>query len=227
MPDDWMILKFSFTQIWNQPIGIDMVQVHANMAHAKHAAVNEQARWALKEELSNEYQLYHYVRFLYIIIPGNILWDNSIWSPLLGIEKKRFWHSPFWSSTVQAEVRKAVCTMHNQPKLGQCHLLPWRASPNLLTVIPQPKSHKGLSANRGSFFSTYFPSFLCNKIKSFHFLQLFLGSHIKQIIPSLRAQMNQWLIMVVNFRVRAMAVHKVKVFLYDLKEVNKWKTRMC
>ena len=32
-----------------------MVQVHANMAHAKHAAINEQARRALKEELSNEY----------------------------------------------------------------------------------------------------------------------------------------------------------------------------
>ena len=72
-----------------------MVQVHANMAHAKHAAVNEQARRALKEELSNEYQLYHYVRFLYIIIPGNSLWNNSIWSPLLGIEKIVFDTHPF------------------------------------------------------------------------------------------------------------------------------------
>ena len=39
-------------------------QVHANTAHAEHAAVGEEARQALREELANEYQLYQYIRFI-------------------------------------------------------------------------------------------------------------------------------------------------------------------
>ena len=39
-----------------------MVEVRANTAHAEHAAVGEEARQALREELADEYQLYHYVR---------------------------------------------------------------------------------------------------------------------------------------------------------------------
>ena len=45
-----------------------MFQVHANTAHAEHAAVGEEARQALKEELANEYQLYHYIRFVGILV---------------------------------------------------------------------------------------------------------------------------------------------------------------
>ena len=41
---------------------VEMFQVHANTAHAEHAAVGEEARQVLKEELANEYQLYHYIR---------------------------------------------------------------------------------------------------------------------------------------------------------------------
>ena len=40
----------------------NMVQVHANTAHAEHAAVGEEARKVLKDELENEYILYHYIR---------------------------------------------------------------------------------------------------------------------------------------------------------------------
>ena len=40
----------------------NMVQVHANTAHAEHAAVGEEARKILKDELENEYILYHYIR---------------------------------------------------------------------------------------------------------------------------------------------------------------------
>ena len=40
----------------------NMVQVHANTAHAKHAAVGDEARKILKHELENEYILYHYIR---------------------------------------------------------------------------------------------------------------------------------------------------------------------
>ena len=39
-----------------------MVQVHANTAHAEHAAVGEEARKMLRDELENEYILYHYIR---------------------------------------------------------------------------------------------------------------------------------------------------------------------
>ena len=45
-----------------------MFKVHANTAHAEHAAVGEEARQALKEELANEYQLYHYIRFVGILV---------------------------------------------------------------------------------------------------------------------------------------------------------------
>jgi len=37
-------------------------QVHANTAHAEHDAVGEEARKILKDELENEYILYHYIR---------------------------------------------------------------------------------------------------------------------------------------------------------------------
>ena len=40
----------------------NMVQVHANTAHAEHAAVGEEARKMLRDELENEYILYHYIR---------------------------------------------------------------------------------------------------------------------------------------------------------------------
>ena len=40
-----------------------MTQVHANTAHAQHAAVGEEARQVLREELANEYQLYDYIRY--------------------------------------------------------------------------------------------------------------------------------------------------------------------
>ena len=39
-----------------------MVQVHANTAHAEHAAVGDEARKMLRDELENEYILYHYIR---------------------------------------------------------------------------------------------------------------------------------------------------------------------
>ena len=45
-----------------------MFKVHANTAHAEHAAVGEEARQVLKEELANEYQLYHYIRFVGILV---------------------------------------------------------------------------------------------------------------------------------------------------------------
>ena len=45
-----------------------MFKVHANTAHAAHAAVGEEARKALREELANEYQLYHYIRFVNILV---------------------------------------------------------------------------------------------------------------------------------------------------------------
>ena len=47
---------------------VEMFQVHANTAHAEHAAVGEEARQALKGELANEYQLYHYIRFVSILV---------------------------------------------------------------------------------------------------------------------------------------------------------------
>ena len=42
--------------------------MHANTAHAEHAAVGEEARQVLKEELANEYQLYRYIRFVGILV---------------------------------------------------------------------------------------------------------------------------------------------------------------
>ena len=70
---NWFRCNYQFSNWSRCNYQLRLIQVHANTAHAEHAAVGEGARQALRDELANEYQLYHYIRWVGVLVLVNLL----------------------------------------------------------------------------------------------------------------------------------------------------------